>query len=176
MISKGEVIVKLKESDIALLVAAGIGFVLFKQANASEYLPIGDWMPPVEADPYLSTINQTSRDYDLPQKLLARVLYQESRFRQDIINGTVQSSAGAQGIAQIVPKWHPDVNPLDPIASIKYAGKYLKQLYGMFGNWEDALAAYNWGMGNVRSFKSGLIASMPTETRNYITDILTDIA
>lgn len=165
-----DVIVKINEKDLALLTAFGIGFVLFREVTKEKT----DWMPPVTADPYLSTINQTSRDYDLPQKLLARLLYQESRYREDIINGTVQSHAGAQGIAQIIPYWHPDVDPLDPIASIKYAGKYLKQLFLALGSWEKALMAYNWGIGNVRKFENGESVP-PTETINYINEIMADI-
>ncbi len=49
--------------------------------------------------------------YNLPKNLLARVAYQESHFRPSIINGTQKSSKGAVGIMQIIPKWHPNVDP-----------------------------------------------------------------
>lgn len=108
----------------------------------------------------------------LPQGILERMAQQESSFRPEVINGTVKSSAGAVGLLQIVPKWHPGVNPTDPIASINYAGKYLKELYQKTGTWEKALAAYNWGIGNV--LNKGMLYA-PAETRNYVTQILKDV-
>ena len=55
---------------------------------------------------------------------------------------------------------------------------YLQKLHGMFGDWELALAAYNWGEGAVQraldhNRKLGLPVNyaslnMPSETRNYI--------
>lgn len=172
-----EVIVKIDEKDLLLLAGLGIAFVAYKRVSSDgETIPVNTskWMPPHSADPYLHTINRATREYSLPPKLLGRLLYQESRFRDDIISGKVKSSAGAVGIAQIVPKWHPNVNPLDPTDSIMYAGKYLKNLFERFGNWGDALAAYNWGQGNLAKYKRGEIASIPTETKNYVNQISRD--
>jgi len=55
---------------------------------------------------------------------------------------------------------------------------YLQKLYAMFGDWHLALAAYNWGEGNVskamaRNLRQGLGQSytdlrMPAETRGYV--------
>lgn len=116
----------------------------------------------------------------IPPGLLHRLIYQESRFRSDIISGEVVSSAGAIGIAQIVPRWHPGVDPLDPIASIEYAALYLAQLYQQFGSWRTALAAYNWGPGNVsrhlRENGALVLAELPTETRNYVEQITAEVS
>jgi soluble lytic murein transglycosylase-like protein len=135
------------------------------------------WQPPERAAPYLEVIRETEQAEGLPFNLLARVLYQESRYRADIIDGRTVSSAGAQGIAQIVPRWHPNVNPLDPVAAIRYAGGYLRDLYSMFGNWEQALAAYNWGPGNLSKVRNDpqWLAQAPRETRNYVTQITGDV-
>lgn len=38
---------------------------------------------------------------------------------------------------------------MDIIKSTKSAMSYFQYLYNMFGNWETAIAAYNWGEGNV---------------------------
>jgi membrane-bound lytic murein transglycosylase D len=67
----------------------------------------------------------------------------------------------------------------DVLASTNAALNYLEKLYGMFGDWQLALAAYNWGEGSVSraiakaeaagkpiDFNS-LSAFMPAETRNY---------
>ena len=103
-----------------------------------------------------------------------RLAYQESRFRPDIISGQTVSSAGAVGIMQIVPRWHPEVNALDPAAAIAYAGKFLASLYRQFGTWELALQAYNWGPGNLKKYLAQG-GTLPVETANYSGQILTDI-
>lgn len=108
----------------------------------------------------------------IPAGVLHRLIYQESRFRSDIIDGRTVSSAGAIGIAQIVPKWHPGVNPRDPIQSIQYAARYLASQRDRFGNWRLALAAYNWGPGNLAKDTSGL--TWPKETRDYVAQIAND--
>jgi len=108
----------------------------------------------------------------LPTGLLERVAQQESAFLTDVISGKRKSSAGAVGIMQIVPKWHPGIDATNPVTSIYYAGKYLRSLYNQLGDWKKALAAYNWGIANVK--KNGL-NNLPAETRNYIAKITSDI-
>lgn len=65
----------------------------------------------------------------------------------------------------------------DPIASTQAGCKYLKSLYGMFGDWQLAIAAYNCGPGNVRKAirRSGgktnfweIYNYLPRETRGYL--------
>ncbi|MBN9341858.1 MAG: transglycosylase SLT domain-containing protein, partial [Comamonadaceae bacterium] len=66
----------------------------------------------------------------------------------------------------------------DVLASTRAALDYLQKLYGMFGDWHLALAAYNWGEGSVsraiaRNQRLGLGTSytelnMPAETRLYV--------
>ena len=52
---------------------------------------------------------------------LAALIEQESGFRANAYN-----PSGATGIAQIIPKWHPEANPgVDPHADIMYAAKFL---------------------------------------------------
>lgn len=132
----------------------------------------GSWLSKVP-ERFMSAFASARARYGLPARLLERVAYQESRFREDIISGQTVSSAGAVGLMQIVPKWHPDVNPRDPIASIDYAGRYLRQLFTQFGSWRLALAAYNWGPGNLS--KSRDPANWPRETRDYVSQIAADV-
>ncbi|WP_067101820.1 lytic transglycosylase domain-containing protein [Marinomonas atlantica] len=137
------------------------------------------WVPPASAAPYLDAINKAELKHSLPENLLARLLHQESHYRQDVITGAVKSPAGAEGIAQIMRKYHPSVEPLDPFASIDYAAEYLAELKQRFGNWRDALAAYNWGMGNVGRAKdnhgSSWLSYAPEETQNYVKQITADV-
>lgn len=66
----------------------------------------------------------------------------------------------------------------DVLASTRAALDYLQKLYGMFGDWHLALAAYNWGEGSVgRAIAKNQRANLPTgytdltmpmETRFYV--------
>jgi membrane-bound lytic murein transglycosylase D len=72
--------------------------------------------------------------------------------------------------------WYIDER-MDPEQSTDAACRYLKSLYGMFGDWELALAAYNTGPGNVKRAirRSGykdsfweVYSHLPRETRSYV--------
>lgn len=158
----------MNEAWLALALAAGLVLAVRGQAVAQKQ----KWNPPATAAPYLDAMSQAEQRHGLPSGLLARVAYQESRFRDDIITGKTVSSAGAIGLMQIVPRWHPDVNPYDPFASIEYAARYLASLHKTFGTWEMALAGYNWGQGNLS--RNGFSAA-PLETRNYVAQISADM-
>jgi soluble lytic murein transglycosylase-like protein len=142
-----------------------LGFTVTRQTT---------WKPPASAAPYLDTIAQAERDNGLPAGLLARVLHQESRFRQDIITGKVKSPAGALGIAQFMPATARErgVDPLNPTSAINGAAGYLASLFDRFGDWTKAIAAYNWGQGNVA--RKGLDKA-PAETRAYVAQITKDV-
>lgn len=128
------------------------------------------WLPPepwlTNAAPYIALAQSTETALGIPRGLLVRLLWQESNFNPRAVSG-----AGAQGIAQIVPAWHPGVDPFDPAEAIPYAGAYLARLKRRFGTWALALAAYNWGEGNL-STKG--IAAAPPETRAYVAAITAD--
>lgn len=141
--------------------------------------PLSAWTLPPSGLPYRVNLTLAEQRYGLPAGLLGRVAWQESRFRPDIIRGETVSSAGAVGLMQIVPRWHPDVDPTDPIASIDYAAQYLRRLYDRFGDWQQALAAYNWGPTNLamalKRDGDQWRRVLPRETRDYITDISRDV-
>jgi hypothetical protein len=59
------------------------------------------------------------------------------------------SNAGAVGIAQILPSWHPNVDPTDPYASLDYAARLMRGYLGYFGTYQKALIAYNAGPGRL---------------------------
>lgn len=132
---------------------------------------LGLWRPP---EKYAATIRAAEAAHGLPVDMLARLLWQECRYREDIITGRVRSPAGALGIAQFMPATAREVgiDPLNPAQAIPAAAAYLARLYRMFGTWSEALAAYNWGMGNVG--RKGLAAA-PRETRAYYREILADV-
>jgi membrane-bound lytic murein transglycosylase D len=72
--------------------------------------------------------------------------------------------------------WYVD-DRMDPEKSTDAACRYLRDLYGMFGDWELALASYNAGPGNVKKairragYKNSFWEAyqfMPRETRSYV--------
>lgn len=140
--------------------------IVSKTVNA-----LGLWRAPAQ---YAGIIAQAEIQHGIPTAMLERLLYQECRYRQDIITGRVRSSVGAMGIAQFMPATAAEmgIDPLNPAQAVPAAAKYLKGLFNRFGTWSQALAAYNWGQGNVS--RKGL-ANAPRETRNYYSQILADV-
>ena len=108
-------------------------------------------------------------------------------FIESAFNPQAMSSAKASGMWQFIPSTGKDFalkqnvfrdDRRDVLASTRAALDYLTRLHGMFGDWHLALAAYNWGEGNVqraikRNRLAGLPANysslkMPAETRDYV--------
>lgn len=119
---------------------------------------------------YSDLINKAARENYVPPLILAALLWQESRFRANA-TGPNTAYGRAKGIAQFVDttavEWKL-TNPYDPDQAIPVAARYLRWLWGQAGTWRKAVAAYNWGIGNVR--RKGLSA-MPTETINYVASV-----
>jgi hypothetical protein len=82
--------------------------------------------------------------------LFERQIDQESGF-----NPNARSGAGALGIAQIVPQYHPGVDPMDPIPALTYAAKWMRELKQQHGSWRDALIVYNGGGRALERWKAG---------------------
>jgi soluble lytic murein transglycosylase-like protein len=125
---------------------------------------------------WVPVVNAAEVTYGIPSNLLARIAYQESHFRRDIIDGTTKSAAGAVGIMQLLPQFFPGAGA-DPTADINTAGGYLAKLYKDFTDWQLALAAYNWGPGSVQNWlnRSEPFSAMPTETQDYVVQITADV-
>ena len=130
---------------------------------------------------YLFHIVEEIERRNLPTEL-ALLPFIESAFNPQAV-----SSARAAGMWQFMPATGQSFDlkqnvfrddRRDVLASTRAALDYLEQLYGMFGDWHLALAAYNWGQGNVgkavaRNKAQGLPTSfndlnMPQETRMYV--------
>jgi hypothetical protein len=63
-------------------------------------------------------------------------------------------------------------DPRDFGQSANGAAKYLNKLYTQFGDWEQALRAYNWGQGNLRNYQAGKRKDMPREAAEYPRKVL----
>ena len=108
-------------------------------------------------------------------------------FIESAFNPQAMSSARASGMWQFMPATGRDYtlrqnifrdDRRDVLASTRAALDYLERLHRMFGDWHLALAAYNWGEGNVqkainRNLRAGLPTNytsltMPAETQHYV--------
>jgi membrane-bound lytic murein transglycosylase D len=110
-------------------------------------------------------------------------------FIESAFNPQAISSAKASGMWQFMAATGRDFNLKQTmfkddrrgvIDSTDAALNYLERLYGIFGDWQLVLAAYNWGEGSVqRAIKkqqamglpidfNSLSALMPAETKNYV--------
>ena len=110
-------------------------------------------------------IELAARTQNLPVGFLTRLIWQESSFRPNTI-----SSAGAQGIAQFMPKTADErglANPFDPEEAIPKSAELLADLKQRFGNLGLAAAAYNAGPARVANWLAGH-GNLPAETRNYV--------
>ena len=130
------------------------------------------WTTATNAAKYLPLFAPVEEKYGIPPNLLARIGYQESRWRDDIVSGRLKSKSGATGIMQMEPVFFPHVDLLDVSASIDAAGKYLANLHRQFGDWRLAVAAYNAGPGNVRKYDG-----IPPfhETQDYVAQVFADV-
>jgi soluble lytic murein transglycosylase-like protein len=129
---------------------------------------------PAGSAPYQNLIQGAADTYGVPVLVLAWLLWKECRYNAAIIDGTKRSPVGALGIAQFMPATAvQELGSVDaalvPEIAIPGAARFLAKLYGSTGTWSKALAAYNWGIGNVQ--RKGL-AFAPPETLDYFTTIL----
>lgn len=108
--------------------------------------------------------------HDVPFELLQSVAWHESRYTP-----TAQSGVGAQGLMQLMPQVAESlgVNPWDPVEAADGAARMLKRLVAKYeGSWAHALAAYNWGPGNVNETLTP--TDWPSKVKTYVRKVLTD--
>ena len=134
---------------------------------------------------YRDMISRVLREEGLPQDLIY-LAQAESAFQPLAL-----SRAGARGIWQFVAyrgqqyglrrTWWIDERQ-DPEKATRAAAQHLRDLYGLFGDWYLAMAAYNCGPGNVQKgiertgyadfwelYKRNVL---PRETKNYVPIII----
>jgi membrane-bound lytic murein transglycosylase D len=133
-----------------------------------------------KAEYYFPIFEDILSRYDLPYELCYLPVIESA------LNPQARSHMGAVGLWQFMPstgkKYGLEVNSLvdermDPIRSTEAACRFLKALYGIFGDWNLVIAAYNCGPGNVnkaihraggkRDFWS-IYPFLPKETRGYL--------
>ena len=129
---------------------------------------------------YFPMIEETLDKYGLPLELKYLTIVESA------LNPTALSRAGASGLWQFIistgKNYGLEINSLvderrDPIKSTDAACRHLKDLYGIYGDWNLVIAAYNCGAGNVNKAikRAGgktdywaIYPYLPRETRAYV--------
>ena len=138
---------------------------------------------------YTDVVEASADEFRLPPELVYAVIFTESSFDADAV-----SSAGAKGLMQLTDDtnewvaWRlgEESEPsriFEPGLNIRRGCYLLSYLYERFGGWNEALAAYNAGVGRVDGWLDDILYStdqrtliidkLPIEeTRNYIIKVL----
>jgi soluble lytic murein transglycosylase-like protein len=149
------------------------------QSSSSQPQP-SEFQPELfEIEPEFEVSNNLPREQDFEP--IIRDAGQKYGVDQSLIKAVIQvesggyplavSKAGARGLMQLMPGTAADLgvtNPFDPAQNIMGGTRYLRNLLDRYrGDVKLALAAYNWGMGNLEKRPE----SMPRETKNYISQV-----
>ncbi len=128
------------------------------------------------ADRYDSLFQHYAEAVHVGWYLLKAQARAESNF-----NSEAESPAGAKGLTQFMDptwaEWGAGGSQFNPEHAISAQARYMKYLLDYFDReTEQALAAYNWGMGNVRkavvAHGAGFLEVAPQETQDYVAKIL----
>lgn len=113
------------------------------------------WLDPI--------ISRASQRYGIDIGLIKAVIKSESNFNPQAV-----SHAGAQGLMQLMPATARSLgvsDSFDPEQNVMAGTRFLSDMLRRYnGDVDSALAAYNWGPGNVDRRPDRL----PRETRDYL--------
>ncbi|NML26047.1 lytic transglycosylase domain-containing protein [Zoogloea dura] len=115
----------------------------------------------VAVEPLIASAQQTGRSVGVDPLLLVAVMAIESRF-----NPFAESPMGAQGLMQVIPKWHPDKVDVksdrsamfDPETNIRVGALVLKEYIQSTGSIERALQQYNGSSDPAAPYASKVMA------------------
>jgi hypothetical protein len=167
-----------------------LGTTTKSKLTMSPAVPDAPWQLPVgPGHPINSSlrpaIEEAATKFGVPNGVLESLIMQETHFDPKYITGEVRSSAGASGVAQIIPHWHPEIINLfktkaqitaselkqieaavdNPLSAIPYAAWRVRRWGEKYGSFPWALVAYNWGPDHVKDVKKG---STNYETAQYL--------
>lgn len=116
--------------------------------------------------PFCDQIQAAARANGIDAELIMAVIQAESNFNPQAV-----SPVGAEGLMQLMPATAAELgvnDAFDPEQNIQAGSRYLKRLLDRYdGDVSLALAAYNWGMGNLERHPE----QMPEETVQYVAKI-----
>lgn len=157
----------------AIVVVILAVFILWTDSGLAAQSSAGLTIPGVKVNVQqrrrlLPEVIKIATRYRLDPALLDAVISVESGY-----NPRSVSSAGAQGLMQLMPATARRFNvpdPFDPVANIDAGARYLRLLIRKFGRINLALAAYHAGEGRVRAARN-TIPAIPA-TRKYVIRVI----
>ena len=186
LVAKARADLATTKSDLPLVindyVAAFINFFAYTQKGHNTLLHSFE-----RAGRYKAMIQRVMSEEGVPQDLIYLAVA-ESGFQPRAVN----RSSGAGGMWQFMPYGNYGLTRnryvderFDPEKSTRAYARYMKFLYDQLGDWYLAMAAYDWGAGNVQRAvqKTGYADfwelykrnNLPGETKNYVPEILAAI-
>lgn len=118
-------------------------------------------------DRYDSLLQYWAAQFQLDWKMVKAQMLAESA-----ADPRARSSVGACGLMQFMPatwaEWGHQEDVFNPEAAIRYGCAYMRWLLNQLDDYERALAAYNWGIGNVKRAGDMWRDTLPSETQAYI--------
>lgn len=111
----------------------------------------------------------------VPSDIALAVIWSESNGDPEAV-----SPVGAQGLMQLMPATSRELGVRDPFIpeeNIRGGVEYLRRMGNLFdADWAAALAAYNWGPGNMQRRSgwpgAGWMERLPAETKAYVPRVL----
>ncbi len=184
--AKVEAELKTTQSDFPLVINQYVaGFISYFSNSQSGHAHLLRSLE--RAGKYKDMISKDLREQGVPQDLIYLAVA-ESGFQPQALN----ARSGAGGMWQFMPTgaygltrngWFDE--RFDPEKSSRAYAQYMKSLYNQFGDWYLAMAAYDWGPGNVQRavMRTGYADFwelyrrnvLPGETKNYVPGIIAAI-
>lgn len=132
---------------------------------------------------YNEIIEKVSDEYSVPKYLVCSIIWSESKF-----DPNAESSSGAMGLMQMTNSTFEEMQQriglkvdgqqiFEPEMNIRCGVYYISYLYRIYGDWNQTLAAYNAGLGNVKQWldkygEADFLENIPfKETREYISTV-----
>lgn len=96
----------------------------------------------MSVEKYGSIADQAALKYGIPIPIFRSLIQTESSW-----NSGALGTSGDSGLTQLTPRIYKylNVNPWNPNENLDGGARFLSELYGKYGNWEDSLAHYNAG-------------------------------
>lgn len=153
---------------IALLLLSGLVIITFDTGDTfAQPAPAGRHEV---GDPIAAHIAEAAQRFGIPEHWIVAVMRAESAG-----NTRAVSSAGAQGLMQVMPATWDELrvrhrlgsDPFDPRDNILAGAAYLREMYDRYGTIPAMLAAYNAGPDRYDEYLA-TGRSLPAETHAYV--------